>query len=429
MSNRTLRTLLVLVTLILAGLVAFQIFWVKKAYRFTSEQFDHKVNLALMTVANQVYRINQDTTSMRIPVEQVAASYFVVNINGNISPEHLQNLLRIEFIEYGLPLDFQFAIYDCFEDSVICRAHRSDMTSSILTGAEEDFEMEVLSKINIQKDSYKFGVYFPNRNFYIIKQMDIMAYSTIGIGLVMAFFVYLMFIIFRQKKLSQMREDFINNMTHEFKTPISTINVSIDAINKENTLNNPERIKNYTRIIREENNRLRNQVEKILQVAMLDSEKNKFKATKFHLNDLIRDVIEKMSLLVEKNNCRLSLQLNATNDIIKADYDHMMNVMFNLVDNAMKYSQEEPEIIISTYNEDDSIFVQVKDNGIGIPRANQKYIFEKFYRVPTGNLHNVKGFGLGLNYVKNIIRSHGGKITLKSAPGKGTTFTFNLKTT
>lgn len=224
-----------------------------------------------------------------------------------------------------------------------------------------------------------------------------------------------------------MKTDFINNMTHEFKTPISTISVSTDQINKDTVIQNPDKIRNYARIIKEENNRLKSQVDRILQIAMLDSTSKKLKLSEIHVHDLISEVVDKICLLIEQKNAVLDTYLQAPVDLVDGDKDHLTNVLFNLLENALKYSKENPKIIIRTYNRKNRIYVSVTDNGIGIPRAAQKHIFEKFYRVPTGNMHNVKGFGLGLNYVQNIVQSHQGDITLQSKEGEGTTFTFYLK--
>lgn len=427
MNNKTIRTIVLLASIVLLGLILIQIFWVRQAYKFTGTQFDNKVNLALIQVATQVYKKNQDSTSNRYPVEQMGNSFYVVNINGTVEPAYLENLLRSEFRELDIPLDFEYAIYDCFSDSVLYRHHYPSGESRAMELSEIGAIVNVVSKINITKDSHKFGVYFPKKDRFLVSQMNIMVFSTCAIGVVFIFFIYLILVIFKQKRLSEMKTDFINNMTHEFKTPISTISVSTDQINKDTVIQNPDKIRNYARIIKEENNRLKSQVDRILQIAMLDSTSKKLKLSEIHVHDLISEVVDKICLLIEQKNAVLDTYLQAPVDLVDGDKDHLTNVLFNLLENALKYSKENPKIIIRTYNRKNRIYVSVTDNGIGIPRAAQKHIFEKFYRVPTGNMHNVKGFGLGLNYVQNIVQSHQGDITLQSKEGEGTTFTFYLK--
>jgi two-component system phosphate regulon sensor histidine kinase PhoR len=385
------------------------------------------VSLALMSVANQVNRFNKDSTAAREPVSQVASNYFIVQINGVVATDHLQNLLVIEFNRYDINMDFQFAIYDCFLDSIQWRGYVQQSSDTTTSSVIPD--PASLPKIDYSGDSHKFGVFFPNKDKFIVQQMGIMVYSSIGVLIVILFFTYIVIIIFRQKRLSEMKTDFINNMTHEFKTPISTISVSSEALSRNSTLDKPEKIKTYAKIIQDESERLKLQVDQILKIAMLESSKKKLKMSSFDFNDMIREVAEKMKIRFEKVSCIVDLKLEATKAVVIGDRDHLMNVMFNLVDNALKYSKGTPHIRIHSFNRDHRLYVQIEDKGIGIPQEAQKHIFEKFYRVPTGNVHNVKGFGLGLNYVKEIIQSHGGKITLKSNPGEGTTFTFYLKTT
>lgn len=427
MSNRTIRIIIITAALSLLGLVWLQIYWVRQAYRFSNDQFDSRVSLALMSVANQVNRFNKDSTAVREPVTQVATNYFMVQINGVVSPDHLQNLLLIEFNRYSINMDFEFAVYDCFLDSIQWRSYNYQGNSTSRVSGVPD--PTSIPQIDYAGDSHKFGVYFPHKNRFIANQMGIMIYSSVGVLVVILFFTYIVFVIFRQKRLSEMKTDFINNMTHEFKTPISTISVSSEALTKDSTLKNTERIRTYASIIRDESARLKGQVDQILRIAMLDKVKNNLKKTELDFHEVIHDVFAKMSIRFEESGCKTTLELKAERYILMGDRDHLMNVLFNLLDNALKYSGPHPEIILRTANNrKDQLVVQVEDKGIGIPKELQKFIFEKFYRVPMGNVHNVKGFGLGLNYVKEIIRSHRGKITLESNPGKGTTFTFYLQT-
>lgn len=389
----------------------------------TDEQFNNRVNLSLNSVANQINLYNKDTLNIIDPVQQVSSNYFIVNVAGTADPDHLQNLLIIEFNKYNINLDFQFAVYDCFLDSVQWRSYNMRTRSNL-----EKIEQANFPKIEMAPDSHKFAVYFPTKNIYIARQLGVMIYSSIGILIVIGFFVYIVFVIFKQKRLSEMKTDFINNMTHEFKTPIATIQVSSDALLRSNISSNPEKVTTYAGIIKDETNRLKGQVEQILKIAMVDNVKNKLKKEEFDFNQMIHDIADNMMVRIENAKCKLDIHLDAKNAIIAGDRDHFVNVIYNLVDNALKYSQENPYLRIRTFNKKSKLVVEIEDHGIGIPKEAQKHIFEKFFRVSTGNVHNVKGFGLGLSYVKGIVESHHGKIHLHSIPGKGTTFTIYLKT-
>jgi two-component system phosphate regulon sensor histidine kinase PhoR len=421
MNNKSIRLIIFISVFILGGLISLQIYWVSKAYEFTEEQFDNRVNLALMTVANQINRFNKDTMSVREPVSRINSDYFTVEITGVADPEHLQNLLMIEFNRYDINLDFQYAIYDCFIDSIISKSY-VEVSENGKAVFKENSENVEFPMYNMSKDSHKFGVYFPNKKSYISQQLGVMIYSSIGVFFIVLFFVYIVSLIFRQKRLSEMKNDFINNMTHEFKTPISTITVSSEQLLKENVLSNPEKIRNYSRIIKEESARLKSQVDQILNVAMLDSARSKLEKKSLDMHALIEDVAEKIKIRTDYLNNELYLDLKATHSTLDGNYDHLANVMFNLLDNAIKYRRDQLIITIRTFNKNNDFYIEVEDNGIGIPPLLQRHIFEKFYRVPTGNVHNVKGFGLGLSYVKKIVELHQGKISLESTPGVGTVF-------
>ncbi len=232
-----------------------------------------------------------------------------------------------------------------------------------------------------------------------------------------------------QKKLSEIKSDFINNMTHEFKTPIATIQLATDALKNEKVIHNPDQILYYSGIIKEENRRMNKQVEKILQSAQLEREEIKLQLRKLDVNMVIQKVAENVALQMQEVGATLTTTLNASNSIIYADEVHFSNIIFNLIDNAIKYSKENPAIEIETNNMGQSLQLKIIDNGIGMSKETTNHIFEKFYRAHTGNLHDVKGFGLGLTYVKKIVDAHGGKINVDSTLGEGTTFTltFSIK--
>jgi two-component system phosphate regulon sensor histidine kinase PhoR len=252
--------------------------------------------------------------------------------------------------------------------------------------------------------------------------MDFWVFSSLVILLVVIFFAYAMALILKQKRLSEVKTDFINNMTHELKTPISTIALSSEVLTSPNIQNDPERFHRYATIIKNENNRLKAQVDRVLQVATLSPDKLKLKEEELDLHDIIQKAVATFQITANEKNGHITAQLDARHAVIRGDRVHITNIIYNLLDNACKYTERSPVISISTQNENENILVKVADNGIGIPAGDLKNIFEKFYRVPTGNIHNVKGFGLGLYYVKTIVKAHHGKISVKSQIGSGTEF-------
>jgi two-component system phosphate regulon sensor histidine kinase PhoR len=246
------------------------------------------------------------------------------------------------------------------------------------------------------------------------------------IGFVLLFFGYALSVIFKQKRLSEIKTDFINNMTHELKTPISTIALSSETLLREDFSSDQERLKRYAGIIYKENKRLENQVERVLNVAKMDKEKLKLKYSFFDVHEVIQEASDVFELNQSDIGGKINLNLQAEKSVIQADEVHIGNVIHNLLDNAIKYCDRVPEITISTKNTTNYLIIDVEDNGIGIKRENLKMIFDKFYRVPTGNRHDVKGFGLGLYYVKLICDSHLGKISVRSITGQGTVFTLQI---
>jgi len=228
--------------------------------------------------------------------------------------------------------------------------------------------------------------------------------------------------LLNQKKLSEIKSDFINNMTHEFKTPLATISLAVDALNNERVLHDPDKMQYFRGIIKEENKRMNKHVETILQAALLERQELQLNLQKLHVHDLIQQVMENYHLQFHDKNAQVELLLNAKSDLIEADEVHFTNLISNLVDNAIKYSKENLHIRITTHCTNKNVVIRVDDNGIGMSKESVKRIFEKFYRAHTGNIHNVKGFGLGMSYVKTVIDAHKGKIKVESTLGKGSSF-------
>ncbi len=270
-------------------------------------------------------------------------------------------------------------------------------------------------------------VHFINQDKAIFKGMWIMLISSTAVILILIIsFYYIMASNLKQKKLSQIKNDFISNMTHEFKTPISTISLASEMLSDASISQTPDKQQRYLKMIRDENKRLSVLVESILQTSILDKGEFKLKPTELDIHEIINTAISNTQLLILQRNGTIQTFLNATTFKLMADRVHLTNIIFNLIDNAIKYTKQNPEIIISTNNTAEGIMIEIKDNGIGISKENQRKIFDKFYRVPTGNVHNVKGFGLGLSYVLAVVLKHNGTISVDSEIGKGSTFKVHL---
>jgi len=244
--------------------------------------------------------------------------------------------------------------------------------------------------------------------------------------IIMSTFALSLWFIIRQKKTSRMQADFINNMTHEFKTPIATISLAADTISNSRVISDEEKVRHFVGMIKKENSRMNRQVETILQIATLDRQDMDFTFGRTDLHDVIRQAIDTIEIQVADRGGVISRHLDADNSIITGDAEHLRNLVHNLLDNANKYSDREPQISVRTRSNNSGIFLSVEDKGIGMSKAVQHRVFERFYRETTGNIHNVKGFGLGLNYVKAITDAHGGTVTVESEEGKGSTFTVFL---
>ncbi len=340
-------------------------------------------------------------------------------MENRFQPEQLDSLLRMEFLNQGINLSYQYGVLDQAEDTLIYINTDEQDPSLLLSDLRVTlFPNDIIGNTNF------LLVHFPNQQEYLIGKIWLPLFlAAILILIVIACFAYAIITILRQKKLSTIKNDFINNMTHEFKTPISTISLATEALQDRSMTKNQGLVDRYLKIIDVENHRLSRQVEKVLQIASLEKEDFKLKIEEVDVHKAIEKVLENITLQVEKKGGNITTDFKATSQIIPADEHHLTNIFYNLLDNANKYTDKPPMINITT---DDApgkgIWIRIIDNGIGMTKEVINKIFDKFYRKPTGNLHDVKGFGLGLAYVKALIEAHGGDIHVKSSAGKGSVF-------
>jgi two-component system phosphate regulon sensor histidine kinase PhoR len=339
-----------------------------------------------------------------------------------LDPFWIDTLLRFELRNKGINMPFSYEVTTANNDSLIFSK------ANDVTGARPSFNngttyQTTIFGRDVINDPGLIRLAFPQKNSVILAKMTATLATTGGLLLVLIVcFGYTIFSILRQKKVSEMKTDFINNMTHEFKTPVSTIMIASEALKDREIAQDGTRVARLANIIYEENERLGSHIERVLNIARI--EKNDFKLDKkpLDVNEMIAVVIDSMDLKLQKCNAKTTLQLDAENAVIRGDELHFSNVIYNLIDNAIKYSVNEPDITISTLNKNGQVVIRVADKGVGMSRDQQTKIFEQFYRIPTGNLHDVKGFGLGLSYVNTVVKRLNGMISVRSEKEKGSEF-------
>ena len=353
-------------------------------------------------------------------IEDVAIGIQLANrpLHKRINTNIIQRLLQQELSSRDIRSPFNMEVRDNFK-----LIYHNNNPSATADPAKLTRYTTELFKGDQSESRGRLSIYFPNKKNIIVKNISYLILPTIALfALLVGCFAYTLSIIFKQKKISEMKTDFINNMTHEFKTPVATIMIASESLKDPEISADHKRVDKLANIIYDENVRLGNHIERVLNIAKLEKEDLKIERTDVHLNEVVDDVLESMHLQLEKVNGSLTKELFAAKDLVIGDELHLSNVMFNLVDNAIKYSLAAPEIAIKSYNTNDKIIISVSDKGMGMTKEQQEKIFDQFYRIPTGNVHNVKGFGLGLSYVNDIIKRLDGKITVKSEKDKGTTF-------
>jgi len=345
---------------------------------------------------------------------------FRTPIHKRTSREEIDRLLKLKLLQDDIDINYEFAIY------------ANDLATKIQT---ENFELledqetlavPIFSEDN-GKNNYRLLVNFPNREQFIWSSIiGMLGLSILFTSVIIIAFVTALTQLMRQRQIAEIKTDFINNMTHEFKTPIATINLALDSIKNPKIIDDKEKVKRYLQMIREENKRMHAQVENVLRISKLEKNELSISKERISLHDLIEDAISHVELIVEDKQGHIETELMALKSYVLANETHFTNVFVNILDNAIKYSPEAPKITVETENAGNNILVRIKDEGSGMSKAVTKRVFEKFYREHTGNIHNVKGHGLGLAYVKRIVEDHSGHISVISEKEKGSTFTIKL---
>lgn len=433
--KKTLPLITVLITLSLLGIIFFQILWLDSAKDARNKQLNeeiaisiNEVALTLMEEKSSILGITKKS-DLLFPSDKLQFQYFKPSVIQRFSRDEIYEIIRKAFDRHNLKnYQFEFALAtnsitgeqmlsENFITLFVDSADNKNLRHTIPLEPESGTAYENLAGEEM------LSIIVPHKGAMILKEMFWFIIGAILFTLIIttAFFITVRTLL-RQKKVSEIKNDFINNMTHEFKTPLATISLAVDALKNEKVINDKEKTNYFTGIIKEENIRMNKQVETILQAALLDKQEVQLNLKKLSAHQLIDAALNNITLQVEERGGKLAVNKAALKEMIMADEVHFINLINNLLDNAVKYSNEHPIIKLSTQNIGKQLRIKIEDNGIGMNKETLSRIFEKFYRAHTGNVHNVKGFGLGLSYVKTMIDAHKGTIKAESTLGKGSSF-------
>jgi two-component system, OmpR family, phosphate regulon sensor histidine kinase PhoR len=417
MKRKTLTYIVILATITVAGALALQFFFLRNSYNYSEKQFRESVTVALKEVAWQVLAASGNLTNFDsiAPVEMITNSHYIVTVDALVDFDLLKYHLREELKKHEIYTDFEFALYNP-------AFGRLEQKTLVTARGEEKFSQYQFPESQ-NRDSYYFVIHFPDRSPYFHSRLSIWYFFTGLLLTVLLFFGYTVSVIIRQRQLSQTQKDFINNLTHELKTPISSIALSAKIINDEKIVENPKRLIKYAQIIQEQNNRLSKNVEKVLNLATLEKTKIHLNKEKIELYTFLAQVIEYFKQSDFGKHAEIELNVDAPPLYMIADKFHLTNLVLNIMENGVKYAEKKPHLMVEAKQTYKFKTIEIADNGIGISKKYRNKIFRKFYRIPTGNVHNVKGFGLGLDYVRKIVKSHHWKIKVDDNPGGGSIFT------
>jgi len=457
MKRNSIGFVIIIATVSVVGILLIQFLFLKNSYDLSERQFHQLTTSALRNVAVRINEYNAKLFNRPVKssengqVEQISNNYYVVNVNDVIDPNLLDHFLKDEFRKRNLNVGYEFAIYDCNSQKMVYgNIAKNDTLAEPKTekkidttrcSAEEiiyDQQLEKLTKkaekkktvCNLptcEKYTYYFGVHFPDRSQFYSSRLMTWYFMNGILFFVVIFFGYALYIIIKQKQLSEIQKNFINNLTHEFRTPIASIELASKVLGNPKICEQPERLAEYVRIVAQQNNRLSAHVEKLLQMATIEKTKLHLNLEKHNLIDFITEAVREFKNSQNGRIYEVRIESILQEAMIMADKLHFSNLIFNILDNAIKYCSVDPEIVIKIEKQKSHFVVLFEDNGIGIPKQDRKRIFQRFYRVPTGNVHDVKGFGLGLDYVLKIVRRHGWRIKVAENSRKGSTFIVEIK--
>ncbi len=420
MRKRSLYPVIVFGAIAILAAFALQGYYLWSAYRLKDQEFSHQVQLALLRVAEGFEELNQTPVPDVALINRITSNYYVVNLNAVIDAGDLEFLLQRELEKAGLRENFEYGIYDCFDDRMVYGKLISYAPPTDTLGYAKP-ELPTYDEF-----IYYFGVRFPEHRATMLASLGTVGALGAVLLITIAFFAYASWVLIRQQQLGEMQKDFINNMTHEFKTPLSTIKVASGVLARAPAVQSDPRLARYAEIVESQNERLTSQVEKVLQVAKSERSRFRLQREPTNLNEVILEAIQGARAKVEEADGTFVLDLEAPDRSLLADRLHLSGAIAALLDNAIKYSPGAPHITVSTSSLPEGTRITVADRGVGIPAAHHEKVFEKFYRVPTGDVHDVKGFGLGLFYVGGVSEAHGYTLSLDRDREVGAAFQLDL---
>jgi two-component system phosphate regulon sensor histidine kinase PhoR len=409
MKHKHLGRIILFGTVVLACLLILQIYWFKKAFDVTEKQFDHTVQVALKKVA--------DSVSSDSEIKKLSSNFFFVATEAALDDEDLDNLLKKEFLLRSLNIDYELGVYNADDDTLVY-GNYVEATKRRMP------ESHAIEQIDGEQQK-NFAVYFPGKASYLAAQMDIWIFSTFILVLMMGFFAYAIYSLLRERKFSALKNDFINNMTHEFKTPVTNVKIAGEIL--KNKLDSNDGLNVYVDILLKENEKLQRKIDQVLWGSSIEHMRRPA-LERVDVHQLIASCLDAFQLKVQERRGSLVIDLNASNNTILGDRELLSQAINNIIDNAEKYSLEKPRILVRTRDHKDGIEIEIIDEGIGIAPNMKSKVFEKFFRVRTGDVHTVKGFGLGLSFVRDVIHRHRGKISLSSELNRGTSVSIFLPT-
>jgi two-component system phosphate regulon sensor histidine kinase PhoR len=413
MEIKKLNIIITLGFVAIIGILIAQLLWTRQAYNLENKKFDQKVNIALMEVVEKLS--GGETSFTENPVQNISNDYYVVNINNEFHPEVLEHYLKTEFTRFQINTDYVYALYNCHSDKMIYGKY--------ISSHQESPNNKVIKFPKHKNLVYYFSIRFPDKTTYLISSLRFWYLLTFALIVILLVYVYSIYTIIQQKKFSELQRDFINNMTHEFKTPLSSILLASEALTKQELIKENPKLQTYTSIITDQSYKLNNHIEKILNIAKNDASGLSLKPQKILLLPFIQEIAD----TIKHKNENISIQIDVDSSIsIIADEFHFTNIIYNILDNSIKYCETNPQINISSFKDSKGLYLKFKDNGMGIPAKNIPQIFDKFYRVNTKKSDEVNGFGLGLFYVKKIVQQHNWKISVENNSDKGITITLFL---
>jgi two-component system phosphate regulon sensor histidine kinase PhoR len=409
-----LKWLVLSATVLIGLIVIVQLYWLTKVYSFEQKQFNNNVVKSLRGVFEDLEMNDNPTQSLQQLINNPADDYYVFKADTIPEQDSLTFYIRREFSDFDVLTDVKLGAYSSSQKKYLYEEY--------IPTAASGFQITPAAGMPVFNQEYDhILLYFPHRSQYILGEMNFWIISSVALFLALIGLAISLFYFYRQKFLAEVQKDFVNNFTHEFKTPLAVIRIASDVLAQNDIIEKPDRFKRYASIIQNQTTHLQNQVEKLLKSASAENKKFPIDKETVQPARLIEQALNKLQPLIEQKQAVVELKVDNFETNIHADESHLELAIINILENALKYSNA-PHIIVETGREESDYFISVKDNGIGIEKKYLKEIFKKFYRVPTGNVHDVKGFGLGLNFVKRIIDGHDGRIRVHSLPGIGTEF-------